>query len=393
LDTIKNLKENITLMLAFSSEILVHRQNKEIIALLRAGKAHLDKKYILTPTNTLISYSDKAFKSLQKGGYLIRDNISALIKKRKRSRESSKAKKRQKIIDTNKRKWEETVEKERKKRKVEEILELVNIQYRIKIETDFVEYSSFHTITGFIRDCPRFQARPRVYQVGEDYCNHQVYDSKVSNVFYKIEPIPKVKVPLVEQKMLGCSVNYHYLHIEPNNSPSLECVYQYLLKRYQPYIKSLSKTLLMDLFEEEDSQTGVSTQQLVHFCEYYKIAVDMEMNIFHQYTHQKRSHRYPSLVYVCANSHLYPIIEQSVRDSIFAISRTNSSKCVVEPTTVVTSTEKPTTVVTSTEKPTTVVTSTEKPTTVVTSTEKPTTVVTSTEKPTTVTKTDAGCRR
>ena len=169
---------------------------------------------------------------------------------------------------------------------------------------------------------------------GEEYCLAQQYESKVCEVYFKVQPIPKEeeKVPLIEQKMKGCSLKYHYLNIDTNDSPTNECVYQYLMKKYKPYIKSLSKAKLMELFEVTNSAEGIDTNQIIKFCNHYKISVyalDMEFKIFHQSTPEKRSHKYPALVYVLANSHLYPISEQTVRDSIFAISRSSNARCMV----------------------------------------------------------------
>ena len=49
----------------------------------------------------------------------------------------------------------------------------------------------------------------------------------------------------------------------------------------------------------------------------------------HRYVPEKASHKLPSLVYVVANSHMYPIAEQSIRESVFAMGQSNSnSKCV-----------------------------------------------------------------
>ena len=62
---------------------------------------------------------------------------------------------------------------------------------------------------------------------------------------------------------------------------------------------------------------NISTTQIQQFCENFSISMyvlDLEFKIFFQNTLEKRSHHYPSLVYVVANHHLYPVIEKSVRD-------------------------------------------------------------------------------
>ena len=211
-----------------------------LIKLLRFKMATLSSKYLLTPNNKFILNNEKTRKVVQKGGYLEGNGNISIPAKRKGNGSSKRQAKRQKIMNAQKRKWEEYVEKERKRKKIETIFERVNAEYRLKVETDFGDYFNYHTITGLIRDCPKFQVNGLVRLRGESYCDAQQYDSKICETNIKIQTIPKDedKVPLQEQKMYGCCIGYNYLQIDPNDSPTNECVYQYLIKMYQPYIKN-----------------------------------------------------------------------------------------------------------------------------------------------------------
>jgi hypothetical protein len=132
---------------------------KTLISLLRQNKAMLSSEYLLTPNDKFVLNNEKTRKTIQKGGYLIYDdnNISkpAKRKRRRKSNYEERATKRQKLIKDNKRKWEAEVEVQRKKRKIEEILERVNAEYRLRIETDFGDYSQYHMVTGLLRNVPK----------------------------------------------------------------------------------------------------------------------------------------------------------------------------------------------------------------------------------------------
>ena len=81
----------------------------------------------------------------------------------------------------------------------------------------------------------------------------------------------------------------------------------------------------MRILEQEEIDAGVTTLDIVKFCKAYNIAMyglDLNMKVFHRYIPDKPSHKLKALVYVCACSHMFPVTEQSVRDSIFAIERT-----------------------------------------------------------------------
>ena len=123
-------------------------------------------------------------------------------------------------------------------------------------------------------------------------------------------------------------MNYHYLEIDSNYSQDNTCVYDFLLKSYKPYLKSLTIDKLMKIFEEDDKHNGVSTRQVEAFCIEFNIslyALDLEMKVFHRYTPIKRNHKVPSLVFVVGSKHMYPVLNESLRKSIFAAERIRES--------------------------------------------------------------------
>ncbi|KAJ3014804.1 UNVERIFIED_CONTAM: hypothetical protein HDU68_000119, partial [Siphonaria sp. JEL0065] len=92
---------------------------------------------------------------------------------------------------------------------------------------------------------------------------------------------------------------------------------------------TLSESKLREIFSEADDELGdsslqeegVSTTQVQRFCEQYGIsmyAIDLTCNVFCRYIPEKRNHHTPALVYVCANQHMYPILDEELRKSIFS---------------------------------------------------------------------------
>jgi hypothetical protein len=141
---------------------------------------------------------------------------------------------------------------------------------------------------------------------------------------HQVIPIPNVQVPVLQQRMYGSVVNYHYLQVESNTTENNDCVYQFLIKNYSRYIKNIDKNVLMQYLYDDDGIFGVNTEQIQRFCHHYGIslyALDLEFKVFHKYIPQRKSHRIPPLVYVVANSHMYPVVEDNVRKSIFAIEK------------------------------------------------------------------------
>ena len=101
----------------------------KLVKLLRTRKAKLSNKYMLTPSNRFIL-------SKPTGGYLRRNNNVCIPAKRPSTINQTKAAKRQKLIETLKRKWEEDVDRiyranikrAIKRRRIAAILELVNVE-------------------------------------------------------------------------------------------------------------------------------------------------------------------------------------------------------------------------------------------------------------------------
>jgi hypothetical protein len=81
---------------------------------------------------------------------------------------------------------------------------------------------------------------------------------------------------------------------------------------------------LLDDFEEEDDTSGVTTDQVTRFCSKHGnslYALDFELYVFYKQVPNNRSHRYPPLVYVVGNHHMYPVLEKTLRTKIFAQER------------------------------------------------------------------------
>jgi hypothetical protein len=205
---------------------------------------------------------------------------------------------------------------------------MVNVEYSIEFVTHFSDYDHQYTKSGFLRDVPHDQVENRLQVISQDYIRRQAYPTEQAKVQYQVQPVPMEAVDLVDERMYGAVVNYHYLEIEPNLSEENTCVYDFLIGKYKPYIKSLTSDTLTQLFDEEDKYSGVSMRQVEAFCITYSIslyALDLEMKMFHRYIPTKRNHKLPSLVFVVANKHMYPILNDALRKSLFAAERVKES--------------------------------------------------------------------
>lgn len=293
---------------------------------------------LIKPANNVIHYLRNQFVNEkmvhQIGGYQALDNSVASTKRK--DAEQHLSSKRLKVSNL-KRKAEFEISRVSKKQRlnkdidyyIEELFQLVDVEYILTFITIFTDEERFHRQKGFLRNVTKLAVRGELEKIGKSFCNKQLYDTRVEKVDFKTKPVPDEPVELVHQRMYGVAINYHYLRVEPNDSATNECVFQYLLSNYQRYYKKLTKEYLMELFQIKDSTQGVSTGEIIKFCEKFKIplyALDLEMKVFHHYKPAKASHKYPSLVYVCCNSHLYPIEEESVRNSLFATERERESK-------------------------------------------------------------------
>lgn len=50
----------------------------------------------------------------------------------------------------------------------------------------------------------------------------------------------------------------------------------------------------------------------------------MELKVFHKFIPSKRSHKLPALVYVVADRHMYPVLDEGLRRSVFSSDRANN---------------------------------------------------------------------
>lgn len=108
------------------------------------------------------------------------------------------------------------------------------------------------------------------------------------------------------------------------------CVYDYLIHRYG-HIKGFKKTsgtyesltqIFTDPLDEEYHNPlvdGVNTIQLERWCERHNIsmyACDIDLKLFRVYNPQKRNQNAPSLMFIVANNHFYPIHEDAHRKGL-----------------------------------------------------------------------------
>lgn len=108
------------------------------------------------------------------------------------------------------------------------------------------------------------------------------------------------------------------------------CVRDFLMYQYNnpeekdrfKKIASLTEDRLKEVLlgsREASWDMGVSTLDVLRFCETYGIpmrAYDHEMNEFSRYEPEKRNKKVPALYFVCANSHMYPIVDEAKRKSL-----------------------------------------------------------------------------
>jgi hypothetical protein len=50
--------------------------------------------------------------------------------------------------------------------------------------------------------------------VGNEFIARQNYDTEITRMKHQVIPIPNVQVPVLQQRMYGSVVNYHYLQVE-----------------------------------------------------------------------------------------------------------------------------------------------------------------------------------
>ena len=69
------------------------------------------------------------------------------------------------------------------------------------------------------------QVEYEVDQIGQRYCQKQLYDTHIDKAEIKPKPVPDQVPELIHQRMYGVALQYNYLQVEANTSSSNECVY------------------------------------------------------------------------------------------------------------------------------------------------------------------------
>ncbi|KAJ3010531.1 UNVERIFIED_CONTAM: hypothetical protein HDU68_002093 [Siphonaria sp. JEL0065] len=115
--------------------------------------------------------------------------------------------------------------------------------------------------------------------------------------------------------MSGAAISYYALKLDPNYSDQSMCVYNFLLRVYSKHIKDLSEEQLRHIFFEEEMmddtgdipfvEDGVSTEQIKR--ELYRIS-------------RMR------LTYISMSFHMYPVLDEELRRSIFSTEKQQASK-------------------------------------------------------------------
>ncbi|KAI8836004.1 hypothetical protein BJ741DRAFT_686289 [Chytriomyces cf. hyalinus JEL632] len=303
-----------------------------IAQLIRRNKATIGGEWLLTTRSTFIKNSPSVMNGIQKGGMEVVNNVL----KRKHVDQSDAG-------------------PPNKERRVDVDYGLIhlfalnmNVSANITYTTHYSDGNSHNETKHYIlRDVPEHLIKEHINTIANEHCDRIPFDVEITRIEYEAVMAPIRQVHLMDQRMYGTVLSYHSLRIDPNQTDQNDCVYQYLLKTYSKHIKDLSEEKLREIFFEEEfdiddfdddtattyrvpiSQDGVSTSQIQEFCETYGIslyALDLECDIFCRYIPEKRNHHTPALVYVCANDHMYPVIDEELRKSIFSGNRQSVSK-------------------------------------------------------------------
>jgi hypothetical protein len=225
--------------------------NENIVKMIQKRQATLEKGYVITPHYQCIPMKPHIKQQFQMGGYNIKRGIT---KKRKRSVEPEERNQRQRIEE------------------IGDVFELVNVRYRIYFIMHLTNRQVPRSQYGLLNNIRRWDVHQALEDLAEEFIQKQSYETIVTNIEHQIIEIPQHQVPLMQQRMYGTAVNYHYLPVGSNTADNRDCVYQFLLQHYGPKIKNLTKETLLDIFDELDETTGVSTDQILNFCERYNIS-------------------------------------------------------------------------------------------------------------------------
>ncbi|KAJ3120322.1 hypothetical protein HK100_012846 [Physocladia obscura] len=321
------------------NQIKLPRNEKEhkllqshIANLIRKNKATIIGNYILKLDNTFIKKTDKTIKQLQNGGMEVVHNV--FKRRRPDSPESSRKEQRMEVL--MKRKRPNVPFDAQKERHIDYTLyylptlfsQRVIVTYEFKYVIHYGDYDYEDSKSGIIRDIPDNLIEQHLDTLTSEYAERQPYDCDILEIGYTTQPFPFQNVALLDQRMFGTVLNYRHLNLEPNFTNENICVYQHLIDTYSKLIKGVTFDGLKGIFEEGEIDTGVTTNQVVRFCEKYGIslyAMDLEFEIFCRHVPKVRNHHVPCLIYIVANNHMYPVLEEELRRSIVASERTKGT--------------------------------------------------------------------
>ena len=207
---------------------------------------------VVTPSHRIVPRTARLIEQLAKGGFLVGDNSVA-----------------RPIV----RRCSDLKESPSKRIKLDPSLRLVNVEYTFHYSIHYHRQTRSDSQTGFLRNVPFGEVEECVRSLAESFALKQAYESTITGMDYVTEDVPATSVDLMDQRMFGTVLRYHYLDVDANESPGYDCVYQYLLNTRQK---------LLDLFKEESESTGVTARQVEAFCSKYRIPMhvhDMELLI------------------------------------------------------------------------------------------------------------------
>lgn len=212
--------------------------NVSICRLIRMKKARLPAEYLITPDNRIIKYNQSVVRQLQKGGYGVNGNVASKRPATELARPSKRLRTQQ--VDFS----------------------MINlrrdVEFNVTYEIDYGRYKRRDTLRDWLRNV----LVEDVDHLIEEQMDRlgRAYPIKIIRVEKTVQQAPEEAIPLLNQRMFGTVVKYHYLQVDENESQTNECVYDFILKNYK--IKGLNKAKLLELFNETSSSTGVTTKQI-----------------------------------------------------------------------------------------------------------------------------------
>lgn len=99
---------------------------------------------------------------------------------------------------------------------------------------------------GILKNIRRWDLHQALEDLAEEFIPKQAYETIVTNIEHQIVKIPQNQVPLMQQRMYGTAVNYHYLPVASNATDNPDCVHQFLLQHYGSKIKNFTKDYMFN---------------------------------------------------------------------------------------------------------------------------------------------------